>query len=134
MTGRKRHILVDTNGLLLGVMVLPADLQDRSGGGLLCEKLAGKYPRLQLVWADSAYTGTFVEAAREWLQVHVEVVKRTDPGFQVLPRRWVVERTFGWLGRYRRLNRDYEQLPECSEGLVYVAMVKLMLGRLARAA
>ena len=134
MNGRKRHILVDTNGLLLGVVVHPADLQDRSGGELVCARLAGVYPRLTLVWADSAYTGSFVEAAERHLGARVEVVKRTTAGWQVLPRRWVVERTFGWLGRWRRLSRDWEQLPACSEGWVYLAMIRLMLRRLAAAA
>ena len=132
MKGRKRHIVVDTMGLLLAVVVHPADIQDRDGAKLVLSKLLGRFPRLQLIWADSAYAGQLVNwafALGGWL---VEVVKRArnSHSFEVLPRRWVVERTLGWLGRNRRLSKDYEELPESSEAWVYIAMIHLMLKRL----
>ena len=119
-------------GLLLAVVVHPADIQDRDGAKLVLSKLLGRFPRLQLIWADSAYGGQLVNwafASGGWL---VEVVRRAknSHSFEVLPRRWVVERTLGWLGRNRRLSKDYEELPESSEAWVYIAMIHLMLKRL----
>ena len=135
MKGRKRHIVVDTMGLLLAVVVHPADIQDRDGAKLVLSKLLGRFPRLYLIWADSAYAGQLVNWAFSlggWL---IEVVRRArnSHSFDVLPRRWVVERTLGWLGRNRRLSKDYEELPESSEAWVYIAMFHLMLKRLKTA-
>ena len=132
MNGRKRHIVVDTMGLLLIVVVHAASIQDRDGAKLVLHKLLGRFPRLQLIWADGAYAGQLVAWAfilGGWV---IEVVKRTmhSHSFEVLPRRWVVERTFGWLGRNRRLSKDYEELPESSEAWVHIAMIHLMLKRL----
>ena len=132
MKGRKRHIVVDTLGLLLAVVVHPADIQDRDGAKLVLSKLLGLFPRLKLVWADGAYTGQLVDwayAMGGWL---IEVVKRAphSHSFEVLPRRWVVERTLGWLGRNRRLSKDYEELTESSEAWIHIAMIHLMLKRL----
>jgi putative transposase len=132
VSGRKRHIVVDTIGLLLAVVVHAADIQDRDGAKLVLSKLLGRFPRLKLIWADGAYAGQLVEWARTlggWL---IEVVKRTtnSHSFEVLPRRWVVERTFGWLGRNRRLSKDYEELTESSEAWIHIAMIHLMLKRL----
>ena len=132
MKGRKRHIVVDTLGLLLAVVVHPADIQDRDGAKLVLSKLLGRFPKLKLVWADGAYAGQLVDWASAlggWL---IEVVKRArnSHSFEVLPRRWVVERTLGWLGRNRRLSKDYEELTESSEAWVYIAMTHLMLKRL----
>jgi len=112
--GRKRHILVDTIGLLLIVVVHIANIQDRDGAKLVLEQVKGKFCRLQLIWADAAYSGQlfgWVKVVCGWM---LEIVKRSDDikGFKVLPHRWVVERTFGWLGRYRRLSKDYEGLTE----------------------
>lgn len=132
--GRKRHILVDTIGLLLMVVVHAANVQDRDGAKQVLEKAKGKYPRLRLIWADGGYAGKLVDWVKEVCSWVLEIVKRNDDvkGFQVLPRRWVVERTFGWLGRYRRLSKDYEGLPETSEAMIYAAMSHLMARRLAR--
>jgi putative transposase len=132
VNGRKRHIAVDTLGLLLAVVVHAAHIQDRIGAKLLLTKLLGRFPRLWVIWADGGYTGTL----RTWALVVggwvIDTVKRSEgsKGFVVLPKRWVVERTFAWLGRCRRLSKDYEALPETSEAVIYVAMIHLMLKRL----
>ena len=138
MNGRKRHVAVDTLGLVWAVVVHSAAVQDRDGGRRVLGVLAvmracGLLPRLKLIWADAAYAGKLVEWARAaggWL---LEIVKRADgvAGFVVLPKRWIVERTFGWLNRYRRLSKDYETLPENSETLIRLAMINLMAHRLA---
>ncbi len=135
MKGRKRHIVVDTQGLLLAVAVHPADIQDRDGARLALSRLVGRLPRLERIWADGAYAGKLAQWARDAGGWSLEVVRRPTQQhtFQVLPRRWVVERTFAWLGRYRRLSKDYEELPETTEAWVYAAMTGLMLRRLARA-
>lgn len=132
INGRKRHILVDTLGLLLKVVVHPASAQDRDGGRMLLETVVGHMPRLQRIWADGAYAGQLVEWASTSLGATLEIVKRSDDvrGFKVLPRRWVVERTFGWLGRYRRLSKDYEKTTASSETFIYASMTRLMLRRL----
>jgi putative transposase len=134
--GRKRHIMVDVIGLLLAVVVHKASIQERAGAKLLIQRAVLKgFHRLQLIWADGGYSGQpmvdWVWQLAGWV---FEVIKRTEEavGFVVLPRRWVVERTFAWLGRYRRLSKDYEQLPETSEAMIYAAMVRIMLRRLAR--
>ena len=132
--GRKRHILVDTMGLLLMVVVHAASIQDRDGAKLVLEQAQQRFPRLAQIWADGGYAGKLVQWVKDTYQKTLEIVKRSEKatGFQVLPRRWVVERTFGWLGRYRRLAKDYECLPHSSEAMVQVAMIRLMLVRLAR--
>jgi len=130
--GRKRHILVDTLGLLLIVVVHAADIQDRDGAKLVLEKAKQLFARLRLIWADGIYAGKLVDWVKETCGWVLEIVKR-DPhvkGFRVLPRRWVVERTFGWLNQYRRLSKDYEVLTETSEAMIYAAMVHLMVRRL----
>ena len=134
VNGRKRHLLVDTLGLLLTVVVHVASLQDRDGAKLVLEKIRGRFPRLQLIWADGAYAGQLVDWVKRVCGLVLEIVKRPAgvKGFQVLPRRWVVERTLGWLERYRRLSKDYEVLPESSEAMVYIAMIHLMVRRLGR--
>ena len=125
--------MVDTIGLVLAVVVHSAAIQDRDGAKLVIAKLSGLFPRLRLIWADGGYAGKLIEWVAEVGQWVLEIVKRNDDvkGFVVLPRRWVVERTFGWLGRYRRLSKDYEQLPESSENMIYIAMTNLMLHRLS---
>ena len=132
MTGRKRHIVVDTIGLLLAVVVHPADMQDRDGAKLVLSKLIGRFPRLKVIWADAGYAGQLVDWTLAMAGWFLEIVKRPKDShsFEVLPRRWVVERTLAWLGRYRRLSKDYEELPQSSETWVYIAMTHLMLRRL----
>jgi putative transposase len=135
VNGRKRHILVDTIGLLLRVVVLPAHIQDRDGAKELLALFFAHSPqrRVKHIWADGGYAGAFIQWARSLWRCTVEVVKRNElHTFKVLPRRWVVERTFGWLGRYRRLNRDYERQAKTGETMVYLAMIRLMLARLGR--
>ena len=123
--------MVDTQGLLLGVVVTEANTQDRLGAAAVLMEDFCDSGKLKLIWVDSGYSGEkFARAVASLCGAEVKVVKRTEAGFQVLPRRWVVERTFGWLGRYRRLSKDYELLPEVSEAMIYGAMVRLMLNRL----
>jgi len=147
VNGRKRHLLVDTTGLVLAILVHPADLQDRDGGRLLRPGLADRFPRLAHLWANGAYQGplaqwvtamlgwsvTIVRKHRRWVWVRAGEEPPPYPvGFEVLPRRWVVERTFGWLSRHRRLSKDYEALPEVEAAWIHVAMVGIMVNRLAR--
>lgn len=134
--GRKRHIAVDTLGLLLLVVVHSAYLQDRDGSCSVFHKLAERFSRLVLIWADGGYAGQLVDLVRRWWRFTLEIVKRTDDmeGFVVLPKRWIVERTFAWLGRNWRLSKDYEKLPSSSETVVYLASMRMMLHRLAKSA
>ena len=131
INGIKRHILVDTMGLLLMVMVLPANVQDRDGARLLLRKALVVHGRLQRIRADGGYAGALIAWTRRAFGCVLEIVKRSDSAAKVIvrPRRWVVERTFGWLGRYRRLNRSYERRTEVAEAMVYLAMCRLMLSR-----
>lgn len=124
--------MVDTLGLLIAVVVHAANIQDRDGAKLVIAKLQGICPRLELIWADGGYAGKLIEWVKTFGNWALEIVKRCDDmaGFKILPRRWVVERTFGWLGKYRRLSKDYEMLPESSEAMIYIAMINLMLRRL----
>jgi len=135
--GRKRHLFVDTLGLILTVVVTAANVQDRDGAKSLLEVLRHQFSRLRLIWADGAYAGdllAWVWALRPWRKVRLEIVKRPTgvKGFQLFPWRWIVERTFGWLGRYRRLSKDYEYLTQTSEAMIRVAMIHLMVRRLSR--
>jgi putative transposase len=133
--------------LVLAVAVHPADLADRTGGRLVLAQLPAQFPHLARIWADQAYAGAFARWVRATLGITLEVVypwwrqlkryqpemyAQLGPGFKVIPRRWVVERTFAWLTFQRRLNRDYERLPQTSESFIYLAMTRLMLRRLAR--
>ncbi len=130
--GRKRHILVDTLGLLLMVIVSSAALPDRDGAVQLFNATDGTLPRLKRVWADQSYAGQLVEWVQHLFAFVLDIVRRPKQqrGFQVLPKRWIVERTFAWLGRSRRLSKDYEGLPATSETLIRIAMIHLMLKRL----
>jgi putative transposase len=151
ISGRKRHVLVDTQGNLLKVRLHPADLHDRRGAEVLLQSLATQFPLIVLIWADTAYRGL-----KDWLATalgwKLSIVKhwwtglqgvwvapgQLSPeiprGFQVLPRRWVVERTFAWIGRNRRMAKDYERLVQTGEMLTYMAMSRVMLRRLAKTA
>jgi transposase len=136
VNGRKRHIAVDTIGLLLTVLVTAAGVQDRDGAKPLLWNLRRAFPSVKLAWADGGYAGKLVTWARTKLKprLTLQIVKR--PGdlhtFQVLPRRWVVERTLAWITRCRRTVRDYERLPGHHETIVYWAMTITMTRRLAR--
>lgn len=133
--GRKRHLLVDTLGLILGVFVTPASTPEREGAQGLLERTLGWFTWLRLLWVDGGYNG---HAFAQWVKslrpkLAVEVVKRSDAtsGFKVLARRWVVERTFAWLMRHRRLVRDYETSETSAEAWAYIAMIRIQLCRLA---
>jgi putative transposase len=161
--GRKRHLLVDTEGLVMKVRVHSAKVPDQDGIRLLLEPVRGRLGRLSHLWVDAGYQGRGKRWAEDVMGLSVEVVRKPPKpvteevaerwarewakegkevdwrrlmppkGFKVLPRRWVVERTFSWLGQNRRMSKDYERLPESSEAFVYAAMSRLMARRLARA-
>lgn len=118
---------------MLKVFVSAADQNDRDGAKQVLSDCDKHFPRLKKVWADGQYTGWLIEWAAETLHLCLEIVLRSDDlaGFAVLPRRWVVERTFAWLGRYKRLAKDYELNPVHSESMIYVAMTQMLLKRLA---
>jgi putative transposase len=158
--GRKRHLLVDTEGLVLTATVHPANIMDRDGVKLpLTETIPTEFPRLQHIWLDGGYNGKdkgkdWIERTFGWTAQIVQHPPRykkvwvpkdipedqidwskygwTPPGFRVLPRRWVVERTFAWQSQNRRLSKDYERLCLTSTAMIYIAMIRLMLRRLAR--
>jgi transposase len=132
--GRKIHSLVDTEGLPLRVVVHSAAIQDRDGAGLVLDKIRESFPGLELVWADGGYNAHQVKTAAANASLRVEIVKRSDDmkGFVVLPRRWVVERTFAWFGRNRRLAKDYENLAQTLAAFVALASIQLGIRRLAR--
>jgi putative transposase len=131
--GRKRHILVDTLGFLWKVVVHGADIQDRDGAKLLLQALPPMLRlRLLKLWADGGYRGTLVEWCWQQMRTLLEIVSPppTQQGFAVLPKRWLVERTFAWLGNYRRLSKDYEETISSSEGMIYLASIHTLLNRL----
>jgi transposase len=152
VSGRKRHLLVDTLGLVMAIKVHEADIQDRMGAILLLRDLPNVFPRMQYLWADAGYTGKLAGEIKTHLGWTMEIVKHpwsgwqgtwapkdappqhveVPKGFVVLKRRWVVERTFAWLGKSRRMARDYEALVETAENLVYEVMIRLMVRRLAK--
>ncbi len=146
ISGRKRHLLVDTVGLLLKAKVHAADILDNQGGKLLLENSREKFPRITHCWADMGYRGDFPAWCKQKLDWTIEIVKRPSkwgrypegvepplmPRFTVLKRRWVVERTIAWIGRNRRMSKDYEFLTETSESFAYAAMSRLMLKRLTK--
>ncbi|WP_412030568.1 IS5 family transposase [Deinococcus yunweiensis] len=150
--GRKRHLLVDTLGLVMAIKVHAADIQDRAGAVLLLRELPNVFPRMKHLWADAGYTGKLAGDIKTYLGWTLEIVKHpwsgwqgtwapkdapprfveVPKGFVVLKRRWVVERTFAWLGKSRRMAKDYEALVETAENLVYEVMIRLMVRRLAK--
>jgi transposase len=138
ISGKKRHILVDTEGLLMHAVVHSADIQDRDGGVLVLATLFGLYPFLQKLFADGGYQGPQFrrELANALPRLSVDIVKRSDTakGFEVLPRRWVVERTFAWLNRCRRLAKDFENLNRNALAFIRLASIRLMLRKLSNPA
>ena len=134
INGRKRHIAVDTMGLLLCVLVTAASVQDRDGARPLLEQLIASFRRIRLVWADGGYPGKLVDWARTRLKIVLQIVKRSDTavGFVVLPRRWVVERTLAWIAHHRRCVRDYERLPAHHEAMVRWTMIRITSRRLTQ--
>jgi putative transposase len=124
--------VVDTLGLVMAVVVHAANIQDRDGAKLVLRKLAGRFSRLVLIWADGGYAGKLIDWVVDFGHWILWIVERCDDvkGFVVLPRRWVVERTFSWLGKYRRLSKDYESLTDSSETMVQIAMINIMIHRL----
>jgi transposase len=148
INGRKRHLLVDTSGLVMKARVHPADLADREGARMVLDRVDESYPGLRPLWADAGYRGAelrrwiteglglsleIVQRRSRWVGVHNDVEPEPiPPGFEVIRRRWVVERTFAWISRNRRMSRDYEFLPETGEALIYVTMIRLMLRWLAK--
>lgn len=131
--GRKRHLVVDTLGLVLKAFVTEADYQDRTVASWLVPLLPETFPRLKKLWADGGYSGEWLEQLPDDFPIRLEI--RTPPqgqrGFTLLPRRWVVERTFAWLGHSRRLSKDYEYLVTTADAMIYAAMIRLMIRRLA---
>ena len=134
VNGRKRHVVVDTIGLLVVVVVTAASFPEANSAPLLGPKLEGKSARLKKIWADGGYKEQFIEWFRKKCKVMVEIVNRREGaiGFEVQPRRWVVERTFAWLYFFRRLSKDYEYYTTTSENMVYLASIRIMLKRLTR--
>ena len=136
ITGRKRHLAVDTLGLILAAVVHGADWQDHDGACLVLMRLRDRFRRLKVIFADSAYGRNGLP---EWVKTTFGWILQTVlrpvgiKGFVVLPKRWIVERTFGWLGRYRRHSKDYERNPASSEAMIYISMIHLMTRRLAKA-
>lgn len=134
VNGRKRHIAVDALGLIITIVVTAASVQDRDAARPLLWNLRRAARRVRLVWADGGYAGKLVSWAKTTLKLTLEIVRRPDDlhTFQVLPRRWVVERTFAWISKFRRTVRDYERLPEHHEAMIHWAMIAIMAQRLAR--
>lgn len=134
VNGRKRHIVTDTLGLLLEVVVHEANLSDRVSAETVLAKVRVQFKRIKTIFADQGYTGKLIASVRRTLHMTIEIIKRNEVRvFKILPRRWVVERTFGWFGFYRRLAKDYERSPRHSEAFVYIAMSNIMMCRLAPA-
>jgi len=135
IVGRKRHILVDTMGPVLAVFVHSAGIQDRDGAKAVLDRIMQEDPqRLELIWADGGYAGKLIEWVKQECGLVLEIVKRSDDvkGFKLLPRRWVVERTFAWLGRYRRMSNDYEFNISTSDSMIHLAMINIMAWRLPK--
>lgn len=133
--GRKRHIVVDTLGFIIGVVISAASCTDREGLALMFYFLRGKVKWPKLMWADGGYSGDEMARIAAANGVELEIVKRNHKkgdGFVVQAKRWIVERTFGWLGRYRRFSKDYEYLTSTSECMIYLGMSRIMVRRIAK--
>ena len=133
IVGRKRHIAVDTDGRLLMVNLTTADISDSAGAQAILDAIRRRWPWVKHLFADGAYDRGKLMSKAAFLDFVIEIIRRIEgePGFKVLPRRWVVERTFGWLMRWRRLVRDYEQRLDVSKAMIHVAMGSLLLRRIA---
>lgn len=128
--GRKRHIIVDTMGLLLSIVVHSADIQDRDGAKMVMENLRHRYFNIIKIFADGGYAGQLIDYAKGTFNWILEIVKRNETSmFKVLPKRWIVERTISWFNNYRRNSKDYENLTETSEAIIHLAMIRIMLNR-----
>jgi putative transposase len=134
--GIKRHVVVDVLGLLIGVIVHAGNIQDRDGAKLLILRVKDRLPRVKLIWADGGYQGQLIEWVDKQTKWTLEIVKRTDDKstFKVLPKRWIVERTFGWLSYWRSMNRHHERKYDTAETIMRIAMTKNMLRHLSRPA
>jgi len=132
VNGRKRHLLVDTLGLICAVVVHAASVQDRDGAKLLLGNVTTKFPQLKHIWADGGYAGQLIDWVKRVSGCLLEIVRRSKQahGFEMLPKRWIVERTFSWFGWYRRLSKDYEELTVNSEAIILVCMIHRMLRHL----
>ena len=126
--GRKRHIIVDTLGLLLGCHITTANISDKQGAREFLNQFY--LPCIQKIWADQGYDGVPLDAFCKDKGIELELVKRKEEGFKVLPKRWIVERTFSWMSRYRRLSKDYETLPQTTQNWCYLSMIRLMIKRI----
>jgi putative transposase len=136
ISGRKRHLVVDCLGLILALMITPAAVQDRDAARPLIKGLVSMYGRLQIIWADGGYLGTligWVKQLKPFGKLRLEIIRRCDEvrGFQILPKRWIIERTFGWFCKSRRLCRDYEVRPDHSAAMIRICMIRIMVRRLA---
>lgn len=133
--GRKRHLVTDTLGLPLNLAVHPANIQDRDGLALACRWIKRRFPWLTCLFADAGYQGPIAACNATSAGLRLEIIKRSQhaEGFEVIPRRWVIERTFGWLGRNRRLAKDFERLMETSTAMAVVAIIQLLVRKLATA-
>ena len=133
IVGRKRHIAVDTDGRLLMINLTPADISDSAGAQMILDAVRKRWPWIKHLFADGAYDRGQLMSKAAFLDFVIEVVRRTDKqeGFKVLPKRWVVERTFGWMTRWRRLVRDYEARIDVSEAMIHVALGSILLRRIA---
>ena len=133
VNGRKRHLLTDTLGLPLRLVVHPANVQDRDGLALVCARIRGRFPWLRYLFADAGYQGEVAGCAAAGERLRLQIIRRPvgTEGFHLLPRRWVIERTFAWLGRNRRLAKDFERLIETSTAMAVLAIIQLLARRLA---
>jgi putative transposase len=129
INGRKKHIMVDTLGLLLGCHVTTANISDNQGSQEFVKRFY--LPCIQKVWADQAYAGVPLKLAYADQGIDLEIIKRSDTKFKILPKRWIVERTFSWMNRYRRLSKDYESLLQTTESWCYISMMRLMIKRIS---
>jgi putative transposase len=126
--GIKRHVVVDVLGLLMGVVVHAASIQDRDGAKLLLERIAKLLPKVKIIWADSGYAGKLIQWVKDHTGWKLEIVKRPRKHiFTVLPKRWIVERTFGWLMFWRIMNRHHERKHDTAENIMHIIMIKNML-------